>query len=232
MPGSPVDQALWTMRSKRAAALTFSHLFAGAGVDQGEEPVFGHRLHEGVGEAHGDVEVGEALGVHLTGDELLDIRVVHPQDAHVGAAAGAALLDGLGGHVEDVHEGNGPGGHALGGHDRVVGRADAGEGEAGAAAGLVDQGGLLDGVEDGLDVVLDGQHEAGGELAQLPAGVHQGRRIGHEAEAGHHLIELLGRGRDVGFRVVVAVDGGDGVRHPVEHVPGRLRGSPFSSFFR
>ena len=58
---------------------------------------------------------------------------------------------------------------------------DAGEGEAGAAAGLVDQGGVLDGFEDGVDVVLHGQHETGGELAQLPAGVHQGGGVGHEA---------------------------------------------------
>ena len=56
----------------------------------------------------------------------------------------------------------------------------AGEGEAGAAAGLVDQGGVLDGVEDALDGVLDGQDEAGGELAQLAAGVHQGRGVGQE----------------------------------------------------
>ena len=150
--------------------------------------------------------------------------MVHPEDAHVGAAAGAALLDGFGGHVEDVHEGNGAGGHALGGHDRVVGRADAGEGEAGAAAGLVDQGGLLDGVEDGFDVVLDGQDEAGGELAQLAAGVHQGGGVGHEAQARHHLIKLFGDGVHVGLGVVVPVDGGDGLRHAAEHLLGRLRG--------
>ena len=32
------------------------------------------------------------VSVVLAGDELHDVRVVHPQDAHVGAAPGAALL--------------------------------------------------------------------------------------------------------------------------------------------
>ena len=38
--------------------------------------------------------------------------------------------------------------------------------EAGAAAALVDQRGVLDGVEDVLHGVGHRQHEAGGELAQ------------------------------------------------------------------
>ncbi len=199
---------------------------AGAGVDQGEVPVFFDRLHEGVGQAHGDVEVGEALGVVLTGDEGFDIRVVHPEDAHVGAPAGAALLDGFGGHVEDVHEGDGAGGHPLGGEHRVVGGPDAGEGEAGAAAGLVDEGSLFHRVEDALDVIVHRQDEAGGELAQLPAGVHQGGGVGHEAQGGHEVVEFLGGGGHVRLGVVVAVDGGDGVGHPAEHVRGGFGGLP------
>ena len=199
---------------------------AGAGVGQGEVPVFLDRLHEGVGQAHGDVEVGEALGVVLTGDEGLDIRVVHPEDPHVGAPAGAALLDGFGGHVEDVHEGDGAGGHPLGGEHRVVGGPDVGEGKAGAAAGLVDEGGLFHRVEDALDVIVHRQDEAGGELAQLPAGVHQGGGVGHKLERRHEVVEFLGRGGHVRLGVVEPVDGGDGVGHPPEHVRGGFGGLP------
>ena len=57
------------------------------------------------------------------------------------------------------------------------------EGEAGAAAALVDERGVLDGLEDGLHGVADGQDEAGGELAQLAAGVHQRGAVGQELEA-------------------------------------------------
>ena len=40
--------------------LDLSHLSAGAGVEQGKGLVVSDRVHEGVGETHGDVEVGEA----------------------------------------------------------------------------------------------------------------------------------------------------------------------------
>ena len=46
-----------------------------------------------------------AVELHL--DELLDVGVVDAEDAHVGAAAGAALLDGLGRGVDDLEEGDG-----------------------------------------------------------------------------------------------------------------------------
>ena len=72
--------------------------------------------------------------VFLAGDELQDVRMVDAQNAHVGAAAGAALLDGLGGGVEQAHEGHRARRHAHGGaHDVVLG-PEAGEAEAGAAA--------------------------------------------------------------------------------------------------
>ena len=84
----------------------------------------------------------------LAADEIQDVRVVHPQDAHVGAPPRAALLDRLRGDVEDLHEGDRAAGDALGGLDHVVLGAEPGEGEAGAAAGLVDQGRVLHRLED------------------------------------------------------------------------------------
>ena len=66
---------------------------------------FGEGVHERVGDRDGDVEVGDAA-VELALDELEDVGVVDAQDAHVGAAPGAALLDRLGGAVEDPQEGD------------------------------------------------------------------------------------------------------------------------------
>ena len=39
--------------------------------------------------------------------------MVHPQDAHVRPAPGAALLHGLGSHIEHAHKADGAGGHAA-----------------------------------------------------------------------------------------------------------------------
>ena len=41
-----------------------------------------------------------SLFTFLQVDELQDIGMVHPQDAHVGPRPGAALLHGLGSHIE------------------------------------------------------------------------------------------------------------------------------------
>ena len=57
------------------------------------------------------------------------------------------------------------------------------EREPRAAAALMDQGGVLDAVEDGFERILHGQDKAGRELLERPSGVHQGRRIGQEFEA-------------------------------------------------
>ena len=70
-----------------------------------------------------------------------------------------------------------------------VGRS-AREGEARPAAALVDQGGVLDRLEDAVHRVLDRQHEAGGELLQLAPGVHQRGGVGQELEVGHQPVEL------------------------------------------
>ena len=120
------------------------------------------------------------------------------EDAHVGAAAGAALLDRLGGGVEHFEERDGAGRHAHRGADAVAAGTQAGEGEAGAAAGLVDDGGLLDRFEDAGDAVRHRQDEAGGELLDFAAGVHQRRRVGQEVEPlheGEKTVFPLGGGR-------------------------------------
>ncbi len=142
------------------------------------------------GDGHGDVEVLGGDPVALHGDEMPDVRVVDAQDAHVGAAARAALLDGLGAGVDDLQERDRARGDALGLAHETARRADAGEVEAGAAALLVDQGGVLHRLENAVQRILDGQDEAGGK-AHLALGAGQGRRVGHEILAHHGLEEIF-----------------------------------------
>ena len=62
-------------------------------------------LHEGIGDADRDVEVGQ-VAVVLGVDEVLDVRMVAAQHAHLGAAAAAGGFDGLAGTVEHAHVGD------------------------------------------------------------------------------------------------------------------------------
>src|SRR5215212_5166332 len=140
-------------------------------------------LHELVGYGHGDVEVVDLVVVLLAGDELLDIRVVHPEDAHVRPAPGTALLDLVRRSVVDGNERDRPARYAHRGLHQVVLRTQAREAEARATAALVDDRLVLEGVVDAVDGVLDRQNKARAELLQLPARVHEGRRVWHEPPA-------------------------------------------------
>jgi len=204
------------------AGLQGAHHVAGARVDQRVVLVGVDGAHEGVGDGHRDVEVVEAVVVLLGPDEVEDVRVIDAHDAHVGAAPRAALLDGLGGGIEDVHEGERAAGDALGAHHHVVVRAHAREAEAGAPAALVDESGVLDGLEDGLHGVADGEYEAGRELAQLAAGVHEGGAVGEELEAGHELVEGGLPLFDGGGGVVQTLGLRDGAGDAPEHLFGCL----------
>ena len=99
----------------------------------------------------------------------------------------------------------------------------AAEGEAGAAARLVDQRRVLDRVEDALHRVGDGEHEAGRELLERPAGVAQRRRVGQEAQRGHQIVEALLDRRDLRLRGAVPLLGQrDVVRDAPEELLRRL----------
>ncbi len=145
------------------------------------------------------------------------------EDGHVGAPAHASLLDDIRGLIEHLHERKRAARHAACASDPVLLRPEVGEGEARSAAALVDESGVLDRVEDGLHGVLHGYHEAGGELPQLPAGVHQCRRVGQEVELSHRLVEALlprrriagGAERELGLR--------DVMRHAAEQLIRRFR---------
>ena len=202
---------------KHLACAELSDRLLALGVDQLVVPVLFGGHHELLGDPDRDVEVGDVLIVLLAVDEIQDIGMVDPQDTHVGAPAGAALLDRLGGHVEHPHEAHRAAGHTAGGAHRAPLGAQAGKGEAGAAAGFVDQRRLLDRLEDGVHTVLHRQHEAGRELAEGPAGVHQGGGVGQKVKVGHHLIKALFGLRDVGLPVKGLVRLGDRPGDPVEH---------------
>ena len=135
-------------------------------------------IHEAVGDRDRDVVVVELGQVVLNVDEVVDVRVVDPQHAHVRAAAEGALLDGLGGLGEDLDEGHRALGGATRAGDYVAAGAQTREAKARAAAGLLDQGRGLDRVEDALDRVLHRQHKARAEHAHLTASVHQGGAVG------------------------------------------------------
>ena len=67
-------------------------------------------LHEGIGDADGNIEVGDLVLVGLAGDEFFDVGMIDAQDGHVGSAAGAALGDLAEGVIIDAQEADGAGG--------------------------------------------------------------------------------------------------------------------------
>ena len=131
------------------------------------------------------------------------------------------MLHDFGGDVVDFGEGDRAGGDAARGLHHVAAGPEAGEREAGAAAGFVDDCGGLEGVEDAFDRVVQGQDEAGAELFEHGARVHQRGRVGDELEAGHQAVELVFKGGNVGVALaVLGFHGGDAVGDAVEHLFG------------
>ncbi len=185
------------------------------------------RLHELRGDTHRDVEVRNLGEVFLGGDELEHVGVIDAQDAHVGAATRAPLLYGVGAAVVELHEAHGAAGHTRrAAHHAPLG-AQARKGEAGAAAALMDKRHAAQRVVDAAltvtERVIHRQYEAGGELTQRTAGVHQRGRVGLEPTLRHEEVELLGQRlhRSVA-RSVPAVGLGHHGGHTPEHVLDRL----------
>ncbi len=153
----------------------------------------------------------------------MDVRVVDPQNSHVCAAPGPALLDGLGGHVKHGHKGNRAARHSLGGEDLVVFGPYPGKGKPRAAAAFVDNGGMLYGFENAVDGIFNREHEAGGKLPELAARVHERGRVGHEVQEGHQVIELALGLLDFFGTFIFGVRLGDGPRNPPEQLLGSFQ---------
>ncbi len=206
-----------------AGAHRAPHL-AVARVHQVEVGVVLHGADEGVGDADGDVEVGDGVFAGLAGDELEDVGVVDAQHGHVGPAPRAPLGDLAEGLVIDAQEADRAGGLAGRGVNVVPLGPQAREGEAVAAARLLDERRVAQGLEDAgrvaAHVVDDGQDEAGGQLAQRRARAGEGRAVGEEAQLGQQAVEgVLGRGH---VAAVVGFDQSDVVCHAPEHLLDRL----------
>ena len=71
-------------------------------VHEFDEVIDFHRLHERIGDADRDVEVGQIAFV-LGVDEQLDIRMVATHDTHLGATAGTGRFHGFARAVEHTH---------------------------------------------------------------------------------------------------------------------------------
>ena len=65
-----------------------------------------YRLHKGLRDTHGDIEVIQFFIVLLAADEFRNIRMIHPEDGHVGASPCPTLLDLLSRRIEYFHERN------------------------------------------------------------------------------------------------------------------------------
>lgn len=126
------------------------HGFRGPWIDECIGPASFDRAHEMVGEGDREIEIRHLPRLLLQRDEVENIRMVDPQDSHIGAASGSSLLDDVGGHVEDAHEGNRPGGESAGGGHKVCLGTEVAERESCASARLVDERLVLDCVEDGF----------------------------------------------------------------------------------
>ena len=159
---------------KNLAGVLLANYHSGTWVDQVVFLTRLHPFHEVPGYADGDVEVIQVLAVFFGPDESPYIRMVYVENAHVGAPAGAALLNHVGGGVKCPDKANRTAGDPPGGANHVARRTQARKGETRPPAALMNQSRLLDLVEDRVQGVVDRQYEASGKLLQLPAGVHQG----------------------------------------------------------
>ena len=89
------------------------------GVDQVKFLVADNRLHEPVGDPHGQIEIRKLAFLDLGLDKVDDIGVIAAQKSHIGPASLSALDNHFGGFVEDGHEGNRAGSLAFGGSNEV-----------------------------------------------------------------------------------------------------------------
>ena len=184
-----------------------------------------HRSHEGIGDAHRDVEVGDLVLVGLAGDEFLDIRMVHAQHRHVGAAACSALRHLAEGVVVYAQEAHRAGRLPGGGLDQRALGAQAGEVESVAAAGLLDEGGVAQRLEDAAGalahIVGEREHKARRQLPQRGAGAGEGWGIGEEGLGGQH--PVVGAGGGVHVAEPQRFHLGNVRSHAPEHLLDRFR---------
>ena len=130
-------------------------------------------MHKFLSDADGNIKVRDIRIVGFTMDKLLNIGMVHTQNAHVDAPSCPSLLHRFCRHVEHPHEADGSAGNTAGGIDRRPRTSQTGKGKACASSGFMNQGSLLDGLKNILHGILHRQNKAGGKLTQRSARIHQ-----------------------------------------------------------
>jgi len=155
-----------------------------------------HGLHKLVGNAQGNVEVGDCHFAGFALDESFHVGMVDPQHAHIGSAARAALGNLAEGVVVDFQEPNRSGCLTGRGVDNGALRTQAGKVKAVAAAGLLDQGGIAKGAENAVlgtpHIIGNRQHKASRELPERCPCAGESRRIGEERLRDHHAVKIFG----------------------------------------
>ena len=154
-------------------------------VDQFDILVLFDGFHEHVGDANGNIEIGQVALVFGV-DEILDVRMVTAQHAHLRAAARAGGFDGFAGAVEHAHvryRAAGVGLRALDlgalGPDRrevITDAAAAAHGFGGFLQRDVDAGFAIDGFRNGVPDRLHKTVDQRGRELHASGGVDAARR--------------------------------------------------------
>lgn len=69
-----------------------SDRFAGSGIHQAVGPTLPDSTHETVSESNREIEVRHFMRLLLQGNEIQNVGVVDPQDAHIGTPSRACLM--------------------------------------------------------------------------------------------------------------------------------------------
>ena len=190
--------------------------------------IFFNRLHQGIGDPDGDVEVAQ-VALILGADEFLDVGMVAAQYAHLRAAPRACRFNCFAGAVEHAHVGDRPAGAGVGAFDLSAFGADGRKIIAHSAAAPHGFGGLLQGIVNAGFAVRD----AGNRIAhRLHETVDQrclhfqaSRRV--DAPGGDEAVFLC---REKDLLPMGALIGGFGQRESARHAAAHVLNAGFVGF--
>ena len=80
----------------------------GQGMNEVKISILANRFQKTIRQPHGDIKIAQAGAIQFCPDEVMNIRMIDPEDPHVGPTAPAALFDMFRGLIENFHEGHGP----------------------------------------------------------------------------------------------------------------------------
>ena len=160
-PGISALPCLFNQQIENIAGTQAAAFLPSDRIDKSVILIFFNSLHEGFRDSHRKIEVVELPIFFFGTDEVQNIRMVHTQDAHIGATSGTSLLDLFGCRIEDAQERNRAGGNTTSGAYTGILGPQTGEGKASATTGLVDHRCILDGVKNFFNGVTNRQNKAG-----------------------------------------------------------------------